>query len=112
LAPNFYCEFESVAGNFVIDTKWKILKERRPSGADLKQIFVYNLHHESALGILLYPKTVLESAGKKPNKKEFSRDTYCQVAFADLFNIEGKLEKKLGHKLYDELLKTEIERFD
>ena len=102
---------ESVAGNFVIDTKWKILKKPSPSDADLKQIFVYNLHYESDLGILLYPKTVFESAEKKPYKKEIFRDTYCQVAFAGLFNNEGKLEKKLGHKLYAELLKTEIEKF-
>ena len=103
---------ETETGNFVIDTKWKILKEQRPSDSDLKQIFVYNLHYESDLSILLYPKTSLASAEKKPYK--IFDDTYCQVAFADLF-IYGKdgkviLNKSLGQKLYDELLKPEIEK--
>lgn len=101
---------ETEAGSYVIDTKWKILKEQRPSDSDLKQIFVYNLHYESDLSILLYPKTSLASAEKKPYKKKIFRDTYCQVAFADLFN-NGKLDKNLGRNLYNELLKAEIEKF-
>jgi hypothetical protein len=32
----------------------------------------------------------------------------CQVAFTDLFNDEGRLEKDLGKRIYDKLLKEEI----
>jgi len=32
-------------------------------------------------------------------------DLHCQVAFTDLFNDEGRLEKELGLRLYNELLK-------
>jgi hypothetical protein len=32
----------------------------------------------------------------------------CQVAFTDLFNDEGRLEKDLGKRIYEELLKEEI----
>jgi 5-methylcytosine-specific restriction enzyme subunit McrC len=100
---------ESESGNYVIDTKWKILKDRKPSDSDLKQIFVYNLHYESDLGILLYPKMSFESADKKPYRKEIYQSKYCQVAFADLFSNGELLDKKLGYSLYKDLLRTEIE---
>ena len=32
----------------------------------------------------------------------------CQIAFTELFNDEGKLEKDLGKRIYNELLKVEI----
>lgn len=92
----------------VIDTKWKVLKDNKPSDADLKQMFVYNIHYDTDLSILLYPKTTLESADKKPFRDEKFNALNCQVAFTDLFNDEGKLEKFLGKRIYNELFKEEI----
>ena len=92
----------------VIDTKWKVLKDNKPSDADLKQMFVYNLHYDTDLSILLYPKTTLESSHKKPFRDEKFKALNCQVAFTDLFNDEGRLEKDLGKRIYNELLKEEI----
>jgi len=92
----------------VIDTKWKVLKDNKPSDADLKQMFVYNLHYDTDLSILLYPKTTLESSEKKPFRDEKFKGLNCQVAFTDLFNDEGRLEKNLGIRIYNELLKEEI----
>jgi 5-methylcytosine-specific restriction enzyme subunit McrC len=92
----------------IIDTKWKVLKNNKPSDADLKQMFVYNLHYDTDLSILLYPKTTLESSKKKPFKGENFKALNCQVAFTDLFDSSGNLEKNLGKKIYDELLKEEI----
>jgi len=92
----------------VIDTKWKVLKDNKPSDADLKQMFVYNLHYDTDLSILLYPKTTLESSDKKPFRDEKFKGLNCQVAFTDLFNDEGRLEKDLGIRIYNELLKEEI----
>jgi 5-methylcytosine-specific restriction enzyme subunit McrC len=44
--------------NFVIDTKWKVLKTNsKPDDADLKQMFVYNLHWKAKRSMLLYPQT-------------------------------------------------------
>ena len=39
----------------VIDTKWKLIRDGRPSDADLKQMFVYNLYWQTDRSILLYP---------------------------------------------------------
>jgi 5-methylcytosine-specific restriction enzyme subunit McrC len=99
---------ESKGGNFVIDTKWKVLKENKPADDDLRQMFVYNLHYGSDLSILLYPKTSVITSPKKPYQHLGFRDKYCQVAFVDLFKKDGKLEKDLGRMLYDQLLKGEI----
>ena len=89
----------------VIDTKWKILKDDKPSDADLKQMFVYNLHYDTNLSILLYPKTSIESAEKKPFRNEKFREENCQVAFVNLFDDRGNLEKNLGVRIYEELIK-------
>jgi hypothetical protein len=58
--------------------------------------------------ILLYPKATLESSDKKLFRDEKFKSLNCQVAFTDLFNDEGRLEKDLGKRIYDELLKEEI----
>ena len=92
----------------VIDTKWKVLKDSKPSDADLKQMFVYNLHYNTDLSILLYPKTIIDSSEKKPFRNDKFKALNCQVAFTNLFNEEGKLEKELGVKIYNEFLKEEM----
>jgi 5-methylcytosine-specific restriction enzyme subunit McrC len=99
---------ETTDKRIVIDTKWKVLNDDKPSDGDLKQMFAYNLHYDTDLSILLYPKTTVSSAEKKPFKNEKFKNQNCQVAFTDLFNNEGKLEKNLGVKIYNELIKNEI----
>ena len=94
--------------HLVIDTKWKVLKDSKPSDADLKQMFVYNLHYDTDLSILLYPNTGIDTTEKKPFRNEKFKDLNCQVAFTNLFNEKGKLEKELGLKIYNELLREEI----
>ena len=101
---------ETPNGNFIIDTKWKILKDDKPSDDDLKQMLIYNVYFESSLSILLYPKTSVESGSKKPFKHPLLQDKYCQVAFVDLFSRECKLVKELGMRIYSELLRDELER--
>lgn len=90
--------------SIVIDTKWKLMRDVRPSDADLKQMFVYNLHYDADLSILLYPKTTLNSAEKKPFKKDEFSNLNCQVAFIDLFDSNDRLVKNLGKKIYEELV--------
>ncbi|MFA5617343.1 MAG: hypothetical protein WDK95_10855 [Syntrophorhabdaceae bacterium] len=98
---------ESENSNIVIDTKWKILRDNKPSDSDLKQMFVYNLYYDSDLSILLYPKTSLDTINKKPYKHELYQHKHCQVAFVDLFR-ENKLNKNIGNVIYHELLENEV----
>jgi len=99
---------ETESNNFVIDTKWKVLKSNTPSDNDLKQMFVYNLHYDTNLSILLYPKTTLSTNDKKPFRNFQFQAKSCQLAFTDLFDTNGQLEKDLGYRLYNELLRDEI----
>jgi len=98
-----------VEGNnktIVIDTKWKVLNDPAPSDADLKQMFVYNLHYEAHLSILLYPKTIHSTQEKKAFRHDNYNEKYCQLAFVDLFDKDDKLLGNLGNVIYDELLKN------
>lgn len=99
---------ESKLGKFVIDTKWKVLNSVTPSDQDLRQMFVYGLHYDSKLNILLYPKTILDSAFKKPFRNDSFKDINCQVAFVDLFQNGKSLDKNLGYRIYTELLEQEV----
>ena len=68
---------ETMDKRLVIDTKWKVLNDDKPSDGDLKQMFAYNLHYDTDLSILLYPKTTVKSAEKKPFKNEkFKKSCY------------------------------------
>lgn len=71
-------------------------------------MFVYNLHYNSDLSILLYPKTNLDIIEKKPFRHTMFQDKYCQVAFVDLFDKNNKLRSKIGLNLYHSLLESEI----
>jgi len=99
---------ETAEKRLVIDTKWKVMKNNTPSDADLKQMFVYNLHYDTDLSILLYPKTTIDSSEKKPFRNENFKSHNCQVAFVDIFNDYNKLDSKLGHRLYSEILEGEL----
>ena len=72
-------------------------------------MFVYNLHYGTDLSILLYPKTTIETTEKKPFRDDKFKSLNCQVAFTDLFNEDGNLTKDLGIRIYNDLLKKEIQ---
>ena len=74
--------------DIVIDTKWKVIRDGRPSDADLKQMFVYNLYWKTDRSILLYPGAETWSGewGRfhegKPRPDVEAEDVYhyCKVA--------------------------------
>ena len=54
--PDILVKFRDGRKNVVVDTKWKVLLQPRPSAEDLHQIYVYNQLFEAQRGILLYPQ--------------------------------------------------------
>lgn len=40
---------------YVLDTKWKVMREGKPSMAGLKQIYIYNKYFKAVRSLLLYP---------------------------------------------------------
>ena len=99
---------ESSNRSIVIDTKWKIMTDIAPSDADLKQMFVYNLHYDAHLSILLYPKTSHFTQDKKAFRHHKYSEIFCQLGFIELFDEKNKLNKNLGQLIYNELIKNNL----
>ena len=89
LKPDIVITRKSDGAKFIVDTKWKILFENKPSygisQADMYQMYAYQKKYASENITLLYPKTEHVSR----NDIEFSSDdgAVVKVRFADLFNI-------------------------
>jgi len=81
----------------ILDTKWKLPKDGRPSDDDLKQMFAYNLRFGAKRSILVYP-------GRKPSYAGQFFDAAhgsCELYFLDVVK-DGKL---VGDGVWD-LLKA------
>ncbi|MCE7995321.1 MAG: restriction endonuclease [Roseivirga sp.] len=89
----------------VIDTKWKIIDNAKPSTADLRQIFAYNIYWQAQKGYLLYPKTS-QSPYTTPGEyhQGHSRDSKmtCQVIYADIVNENG-LNQHIGQDILSQI---------
>lgn len=55
IKPDIVIENKRTKKTVVIDAKWKLPKDMKPSDADLKQIFIYNHYYSSPTSYLLYP---------------------------------------------------------
>ena len=91
---------------FVIDTKWKIVKDNKPDDNDLKQMFVYNLFWKSDKSILLYPSAANTSATGDYfdylRIKEHS--TQCCLETINILDDAGKLDRMLGKRIVEIIL--------
>lgn len=74
---------------YIIDTKWKVLNDFRPSDSDLKQMFVYNHYFKAQRSVLLYPWAGQDTI---PPQNFFNETHECQLAFIKLFE-NGRLNK-------------------
>lgn len=89
---------------FIIDTKWKIIKDNDPSDDDLKQMFSYNLYWKSQKSILLYPRT-------NQSDSEFGDFHFvdldanqCKLGFVDLISNNEKIKDELIAKaIFDKI---------
>ncbi len=85
----------------ILDTKWKVLSEGKPSIEDLKQIFIYNQYFAANKGILVYP-----SAGKvmKLNAQPYQPlpngvvPGYCELKFVEVLK-DNKLNTNIGKEI-------------
>jgi len=96
---------------YVLDTKWKVMRNAKPSMTDLKQIYVYNKYFKAERSLLLYPNVYeiknlppipYHPTEKFPSKlKENDEIMFCQICFLDI-----KLENKLNRNLGKDILRT------
>lgn len=91
--------------NYIIDTKWKIIKANKPSDDDLRQMFAYNLYWQSSKSMLLYPKTNQPKTdfGNYVYKHHETKENQCKLGFVSVLE-NGKIKK--GKDLCNEILRT------
>jgi len=88
---------------YVIDAKWKIINQNKPSDADLKQMYVYNMYWEAEKSLLLYPS----SENKKEKFGSFWKGregkNLCKLGFVSVLKPDGTIDLEIGNKILDKL---------
>ena len=99
IKPDIVVEYKDET--LVIDAKWKLVDTNKPSDADLKQMYAYNMYWESNRSMLLYPtsKDVNTDFGKfhvgSPN--ENSEENLCKMGFLNIWTqSNGMISLKEG----------------
>jgi 5-methylcytosine-specific restriction enzyme subunit McrC len=113
IRPDITAEFraEGLARRLILDTKWKMPPDGRPSDADLKQMYVYNLQFGACESYLVYPRATAHddvfgwfAAG--PMLREATPHG-CGMWFVDLLDGE-RLDRQFGKRLCDRIISTRI----
>jgi 5-methylcytosine-specific restriction enzyme subunit McrC len=102
---------------FIVDTKWKVLTDNKPSDDDLKQMFSYNIYWNARRSMLLYPNSVSQNEtfgnywkGRetKPHEIEndidYDRTNQCKVGFINVLNENNDLDFDIGNKIIEKLM--------
>ncbi|WP_416445711.1 McrC family protein [Leeuwenhoekiella sp. A16] len=82
----------------IVDTKWKIIDNNKPSTNDLRQMYVYNEYWQAKTAILLYP------SNKKVDTKPMAFETIlgrdenhsCGLAWINVLDDNGSLNQNIG----------------
>jgi 5-methylcytosine-specific restriction enzyme subunit McrC len=86
----------------VMDTKWKIPGDGKPSAADLQQMHAYNVQFGARRSFLLYPrvgtKADVQGRFSRGEALQPSFDHNCAMVFLELFEGD-KLRRDLGKNL-------------
>jgi 5-methylcytosine-specific restriction enzyme subunit McrC len=95
LKPDVF--IEGGGKKFILDTKWKIVKNNRPDDHDVRQMFAYNHVWKSNQSILLYPgEETNDSRLGLFHPKLFINteiEHHCKVGFINVLDFHNKSDK-------------------
>lgn len=93
IKPDIVIKHQS--GTYIIDTKWKIIEENKPSDDDLKQMFAYNLYWQSEKSLLLYPRTYQSDSDFGDYHFKTLSSNQCKLGFIDLVDGNHKIDNHI-----------------
>lgn len=82
-----------------MDTKWKVLKEAKPSDDDLKQRYAYHHYLCAKCTYLLYPNVYKLNPRKGSYHIPKDGGFQCEVRFVDVLGADGKLNESVGEEI-------------
>ncbi|MBN2891400.1 MAG: hypothetical protein JXL97_06010 [Bacteroidales bacterium] len=85
---------------YIIDTKWKNVRNKEVSTEDLRQVFAYNEFWNAKKGMLLYPdiNNVSDFEGEYKNKKD---NHFCKVGFIKVEQNNEKFAEMIINKIIE-----------
>lgn len=94
--------------NYILDSKWKILKRPSPSDEDLRQIYAYNHSFQASNSLLIYPNVFglpqrSEAYAQPLLVDGQSQKHYCKVVFVDILDTQGNLNQNIAQHIIQEL---------
>ncbi len=101
--PDIVLRHKETNETYIIDTKWKIIDHHKPSDADLKQMYVYNLYWDAAKSMLLYPSNVDVDEVFGHFHKGREGMNACKIGFLRVLDDKGKLDKQIGDRVLGKL---------
>lgn len=92
-------EIEGVRQTVILDTKWKLPNDNKPSDNDLKQMFAYNENFKARASYLIYPSNEHDSVSGtfKSNNKT------CHLVFLNILTTDKKLNKEVGQEILNRI---------
>lgn len=104
--PDIVIKEKETSNVFIIDTKWKIVEPNKPSDADLKQMYVYNMYWGAARSMLLYPSRegLQEMKYFEPfyEGEESKFQNSCKVGFVNVLK-DDRLNKEVHKCIFEKL---------
>lgn len=97
IRPDIVIEKEGLT--YVLDTKWKVLKDLKPADADLKQMYVYHHYLGAQKTILLYPNVYDLSSRKGKYHMPKESGLECHMQFVNVLTEDGKLNEWVGEEV-------------
>lgn len=84
---------ETSSGFHILDTKWKVLDQSKPTASDLKQMFAYNIYWDCKKSVLLYPRSYSSPDNFYGAFYQGMDESHgCSICFVDIADEHGNLK--------------------